>query len=100
MNKREFLLGEPERIITDYNEVLELRDEDGEKSTDRWETEDIEIYNKFYGSEDDEQKAYLLLKSRKDIVCYEYQYEKNISQEIGEWHIYFVDDKVVTMYFP
>ncbi len=93
-------LGEPKRIVTKFEEIQELRDEDAEKSIDRWETENPKIYNKFYGSEDNEQTVYQILKDRKDIICYVYQYEEDISQEIGYWHIYFIDDEVVTMYFP
>lgn len=93
------LLGEPDRVIEDEEEVQRVYRQDKE-STDIWADEDPDIYSKFYGSEKKMEEYYNLRMERKeDIICfgYNYQYKKDMEEE---WHIYFIDEKVVYMYFP
>ncbi|WP_321388184.1 hypothetical protein [uncultured Enterococcus sp.] len=73
---------------------------DSENSTDIWATEDPEVYNKFYGGEENKKKYYDMLEESKDLTCYEYDYfADGTATGKDVWRIYFIDKKVVWMYF-
>lgn len=94
-------LGKPDKVIKDYLKVQKLMSDDSEYATDRWEEEHPKFYYKFYGSKTKAKEYYRLRKGSRSIICYEYDYKyKKSSKEIEQWHIYFLNDKVIGMYFP
>lgn len=93
-------LGKPDRIIKDKEEIDNLAFEDSE-SSDSWSSEDPFIFIKFYGSKKKMSDYYDLGKEKGYDICYEYNFKYDKKQiDVDQWHIYFVDDKVVWMWFP
>lgn len=93
-------LGKPDRIIKDKEEIDDLAFEDSE-SADNWSTEDPSIFIKFYGSEEKMSDYYDLGRKSGYDICYEYNFKYDKKQiDVNQWHIYFIDDKVIWMRFP
>ncbi|MGM0338845.1 hypothetical protein [Enterococcus sp. AZ007] len=93
------MIGEPQKIVKNKEEVKNLMDEDSNSSTDRWSSENPNLFNEFYGEKKD--YYYDILDQMKDIICYEYDYKYDEkSSYIEKWHIYFYKDEVVWMSFP
>ncbi|MGM0166004.1 hypothetical protein IGI39_000958 [Enterococcus sp. AZ135] len=92
-------IGEPQKIVKNKEEVKNLMDEDSNSSTDRWSSENPNLFNEFYGEKKD--YYYDILDQMKDIICYEYDYKYDKkSSDTEKWHIYFYRDEVVWMSFP
>lgn len=66
-------IGEPQKIVKNKEEVKNLMDEDSNSSTDRWSSENPNLFNEFYGEKKD--YYYDILDQMKDIICYEYDYK-------------------------
>lgn len=93
------ILGNPQKIIEDEKFVEMLMDEDSNSSTDRWSSENPDIFDEFYGKK--KKYYYDILDRMKGITCYEYGYKYDEkSSEIEKWHIYFYEDEVIWMTFP
>lgn len=99
------LLGKPAKELTLSEEIEDALSSDDERTTDRWYYDEIpDLFERFYGSEQEADKAFAYLRDSGDKINmsfnYRYGYEKNGSENYYGWHIYFIDDEVVTMYFP
>ncbi|MBL1224138.1 hypothetical protein [Enterococcus sp. BWR-S5] len=99
------ILGKPDKELRSFNEIEEAFSVDDETTTDRWYYEEVpDLYERFYGSEEEADRMFDYLSEHRNKIdmCYEYNYsfEKDESERYFGWHIYFIDDEVVTMYFP
>lgn len=91
-------LGDPNNIYSKREEIDRLMQEDANNSNDEWASDGEPTYHKFYKTQDELEKTVDKLKDPDEIVAYEYIYKDG--KETKKWHVYFIDKKVVDMYFP